>query len=526
MQIKIIDLIRKGEKGNVEFKEFLTRQYHLKSKKAKLACQMKYRLIMGNGKAIYIIGVKDNGEIRGVDKQEYEETIEVLKEVAKDVGAKIIKEDFYNLKNGKFVAKIVIEQIGEDKKEHLVIGVAGHVDHGKSTLIGCLISGKLDDGSGKTRLYLDVLKHEIERGLSADISFGVYGFSRDGKVIVANNPLKKEEIIEVIEKSHKIITFVDTVGHEPWLRTTIRGIIGQELDYGMIIVAADDGVTRATKEHLAIMLTKDIPIIVVITKIDKVSKEKLKKVEDQISSTLKLVGKIPFKILSEKDISLVLDKLEFVVPILRVSCVSGEGLDLVNKLLFMLPTKKRHEDKPFLMYIDKVYKVPGVGTVISGSVKQGVVRKDQSLLIGPDAQGEFRKVKVLSIEVHHYPINEAKHAIIGIAIKGMKASEIRRGMIACSETLKPKAYKSFIADLLVLSHPTKIAKGYEPVAHIDTIAEAVILEPLDREYLKAGDKGKVKLTFKYNKYYIFEGQKLVIREGRSRGVGKIEKVLA
>jgi len=66
-----------------------------------------------------------------------------------------------------------------------------------------------------------------------------------------------------------------------------------------------------------------------------------------------------------------------------------KGLDLVNKLLFMLPTKEKHEDKPFLMYIDKVYKVPGVGTVISGSVKQGVVRKGQSLLIGPDAQGEF-----------------------------------------------------------------------------------------------------------------------------------------
>jgi hypothetical protein len=75
----------------------------------------------------------------------------------------------------------------------------------------------------------------------------------------------------------------------------------------------------------------------------------------------------------------------------------------------------------------------------------------------------------------------------------MKASEIRRGMIACSEILKPKAYKSFIADLLILSHPTKIAKGYEPVAHIDTIAEAVILEPLGKEYLKAGDKGRVNI---------------------------------
>ena len=141
--------------------------------------------------------------------------------------------------------------------EHVLIGTAGHVDHGKSTLVGALVTGTTDDGAGKTRIFLDVLPHEIARGLSADLSYAVYGI-KGGDVIHLKNPLNKKESANVVAEADKIISFVDTVGHEPWLRTTIRGIVGQKLDYGLLVVAADDGVTHITREHLGILLAMEI----------------------------------------------------------------------------------------------------------------------------------------------------------------------------------------------------------------------------------------------------------------------------
>jgi elongation factor 1-alpha len=85
-----------------------------------------------------------------------------------------------------------LENLKKIKRKHLLVGVAGHVDHGKSTLVGTLTTGSLDNGSGQTRIFLDVQKHEIERGLSADLSFAVYGFCND-KPVRVENPLKKKE---------------------------------------------------------------------------------------------------------------------------------------------------------------------------------------------------------------------------------------------------------------------------------------------------------------------------------------------
>ena len=130
-----------------------------------------------------------------------------------------------------------------DDDEHIVVGTAGHVDHGKSTLVGSLVTGQPDDGEGGTRSYLDVQPHEIERGLSADLSYGVYGFV-DGEPARVDDPTRKGDRAAVVADADRLVSFVDTVGHEPWLRTTIRGLVGQKLDYGLLTVAADDGPTE------------------------------------------------------------------------------------------------------------------------------------------------------------------------------------------------------------------------------------------------------------------------------------------
>ncbi|MCD6371158.1 MAG: GTP-binding protein [Candidatus Aenigmarchaeota archaeon] len=515
--------IPRKENKNIEFKERLTVDYHLKEDiKQHLASQMNFLLEKGHGTAVYILGVKDSGEIAGLTDIELEETLNVLNVVAKECGAEIFKVEKFT-ENGKTIAKIVITKSQEKRILHLIIGVCGHVNHGKSTLIGCLLKGKPDK---KAYLYLDVLPHEIERGLSAEIHHAFLGF-KESKPLFFRNPLDKKEKERIMKEADKIISFVDTVGHEPWLRTTIRGLIGQSIDYGLLVIAADDGPTHISKEHLGILLAAGIPVIVVITKIDKVSTKKVKEAIESLEVLLKKVGRVPYKIESKKDIGVVLDKLEVIVPILKVSSITYEGFDILLEFLRVLPERPKSTDKPFLMYIDKVYNVTGAGTVVSGTIKQGKLKSGQKLLIGPEKLGKFRSVKTKSIEMHYFRLKEAKAGfVVGISIKGIKSSDIERGMILCDESLKPRAVKEFEAEIYVLSHPTKIKTGYEPVFHCHTISQTVKVYLIDKKYLKAGEYGKVKMKFKYRPQYIKEGDKFIFREGKTKGIGVVKKIIS
>jgi len=519
---------KKGERRNIEFKKALKSPYHLNEDRRKqLISQMKYRMEKGKGKAIYLLGVEDDGSLTGLPKKELQESIHVLNVLSREIGACIEEVNQYSLDNGK-IAEVTIGWKNSFKKEHVVIGVAGHVDHGKSTLLGSLTTGILDDGTGKTRIFLDTQKHEIERGLSADLSFAIYGFL-DGKPIRLDNPLDKKEKSELMEKCERIISFVDTVGHEPWLRTTIRGIVGQKLDYGLLTVAADQGPTHITREHLGIILAMELPVIVAITKTDIVGEGKVQKVHEKISELLKLVGRIPFKVKNKSDALLVSEKMnQHIVPIIETSSVTGKGLKLLDELFLNLkiPENPSEDKKPFMMYIDKIYSIKGVGTVVSGTIRQGRVKKGEKLLLGPFHTGEFKQVKVKSIEMHHYQIGCAEPGhIVGISIAGASPQEIERGMILAHPKYNPKTVREFEAEVAILVHPTTIKAGYESVTHIETIAETTILEPLHQEFMSAGDKGKVRMRFKYKPHHVKEGQKLIFREGRSKGIGFITRII-
>jgi elongation factor 1-alpha len=373
-----------------------------------------------------------------------------------------------------------------------------------------------------------VQKHEIERGLSADLSFAVYGFSNDQPVRL-KNPLKKNEKSKVVEECDKVVSFVDTVGHEPWLRTTIRGIVGQKLNYGLLAIAADQGPTHITKEHLGIMLAMELPLMVAITKIDIVTPEKGQEVQKKIFDLLKLVGRIPFMVKTIKDADFVAENInQHIVPVLRVSPVTGEGLDLMDRLLLKLKIQSNKKDikKPFMIYIDKIYSVLGVGTVVSGTIRQGRIGMGDKLFIGPTGSGEFIETSSKSMEMHHYRKNVAVAGeVVGISITGLDVSEIKRGMIICSPEYPAQTVREFEAEVGILVHPTTIKRGYECIAHIETIAETMTFEPIDSEYMSAGDTGKIRMKFKYRPCCIQEGQKLIFREGRSKGVGTVTRIL-
>ncbi len=519
-----VKLPRKEGK-NIEFKERLIYDIHLKEeRKQQLATQMKFRLEKGNGVAVYIIGVRENGEAKGLSELEFEETLNILGIIARENNARIEKvEKFFE--NGKIIGRIIIKQIFKvEKKESLIIGVAGHVAHGKSTLIATIITGE-PDKNGSKWLQLNVLPHEIERGLSADLHFTLFGFKNSFPVYL-KNPLDKKERARVFENSDKVISFVDTVGHEPWIKTTIRGLVGQNLDYGLLVIAADDGITHITKEHLGILLALKLPLIFCITKIDKVGDKRREEVREEIENLIKLIGRIPFRVKEEKDLNIIADKIEAIVPIFEVSSRTFEGMGNLIKFLSLLPKRNLEIEKPFLMFIDKIYKIKGVGTVVSGTVKQGKIKTGSTLLIGPFTSGDFKKVKAVSIQTHYYPLEEADAGlIVGICLKGIKHEDVKRGMILCDPSFSPKAVRSFEAEILVLTHPTRIASGYEPVLHFFTASQTAKLECIDKKYFKSGESGRVRFTFKYYPCFIQEGDKFIFREGKTKGIGTVTKVI-
>lgn len=521
------------ENGSIEFKKRLREDVHLQDGKFEsLTAQLRHRILSGDGEATYVIGVTDDGGIDGVPSDQFSESLDVLSLICEEADAHIANVDTWGVEEDRLVGLVTVKEgsLIDVDEDHIVIGTAGHVDHGKSTLIGSLITGQADNGAGEMREYLDTRPHEVERGLSATLSHAVYGFDESGDPMYMDDPLRETEQASVVEGADRLVSFVDTVGHEPWLRTTIRGLVGQRLDYGLLTVAADDGPTQKTREHLGILLATELPTIVAITKSDIVDDDRVEMVQRTVERHLRDVGKTPLRVETYGTAQAVEEMSEDVVPIIVTSAVTRNGLDELNTMFQKLPKRKTESAAgDFKMYVDRVYEVTGVGAVVSGSIKSGTVNTDDSLLIGPFKDGSFREVEARSIEFHHYRVDEAKAGqIVGINLTGVSADELDthggRGMVLLDPDTDPEPVWSFEAELMVLNHPTSIKDGYEPVVHLETLSETARIYPEDEENLLPGDTGKATVEFKFNPCYVEEGQKFIFREGKAKGVGTVVNV--
>ncbi len=556
------EALARGERegGSVEFKERLTSEVHLsEGRMESLAAQLRHRVLSGDGEATYVVGVTDDGGIAGIPHDQFSESMDVLSRLAEEAGAHIDDVETWGVDDGMatstdgtasssgetgaapstrgpeadsstdggtggLVGVATIREGGmlATDDQHIVVGTAGHVDHGKSTLVGSLVTGEADDGEGGTRSYLDVQPHEVERGLSADLSYGVYGFA-DGDPVRMDNPHRKSDRARVVEEADRLVSFVDTVGHEPWLRTTIRGLVGQKLDYGLLTVAADDGPTKTTREHLGVLLATDLPTAVAITKVDLVDDERVTEVGREVERLLREVGKTPLPVTRHGVDAAVEEIDDTVVPILRTSAVTGQGMDVLDDLFRRLP-KRAGVEGEFRMYVDRTYNVTGVGAVASGTVKSGEVEAGDELQVGPMADGTFRSVEVRSIEMHYHRVDRAQAGrIVGIALKGVREADLERGMVLLPHEADPDPVREFEAEVMVLNHPTRIGDGYEPVVHVETVSEAAAFHP-EEGHLLPGDSGTATVRFKFRPYLVEEDQKFVFREGESKGVGTITDV--
>ena len=382
------------------------------------------------------------------------------------------------------------------QKPHVNLVTIGHVDHGKSTLVGRLLFEhgeipahiidefkKQAEEKGKATFefawVMDRFKEERERGVTIDLAHRKF------------------------ETDKYYFTLIDAPGHRDFVKNMITGT--SQADAAMLVVSArdGDGVMAQTREHAFLSRTLGVQqIIILINKMDATqppySQERYEAVKKEVE---KLLGSIGYKN----------------VPIIPISGYKGdnilkksENLKWYNgptllQALDDLKTPEKPTNKPLRIPVQDVYSITGIGTVPVGRVETGVVKVgDKVVFLPADKQGEVK-----TIEMHHENMPSAEPGDnIGFNVRGIAKNDIKRGDVCGPVSSPPTVAKSFTAQIVVLNHPSVIAPGYKPVFHVHTTQIACrfdeivkTLNPKDGttlkekpDFIKTGDIAIVKIV--------------------------------
>ncbi len=315
----------------------------------------------------------------------------------------------------------------------VVVGTAGHIDHGKTALVRRL-----------TGIDTDRLKEEKERGISIDIGFA-----------------------HRVLPSGRRIAIVDVPGHERFVKNMLAGATG--VDLVLLVVAADEGVMPQTREHLAIVNLLQVDRgVAAITKTDLVDPDMLAVVRAEVAA---LLTPTPLR----------------GIPIVPVSAVTGEGLDALVSALESAAsdTHARDAGGPARLPVDRVFPVEGIGTVVTGTLWSGTVRQGDSLELLPAG----RTVRVRQVQVHDESVDAAGAGQrVALAIHGISREEVGRGdWLATPGRYRP----SHLLDVrlgLLGSAPKAVGSRARLRFHLgasEILGRAVLL---DRDTLAPGDE--------------------------------------
>jgi len=343
------------------------------------------------------------------------------------------------------------------QKEHMNLAFIGHVDHGKSTLVGHLLlqSGviaeqQLSKGENKFRFVMDKLQEERERGVTIDLAHAKF------------------------ETPKYEFTIVDCPGHRDFVKNMITG--ASQADAAVLVVAIDDGVMPQTKEHAFLARTLGISqLIVAINKMDlvKYDEAKFNALKDDVSALIRTVAYKP-------------KEIDFI----PISAFEGDnitkasentkwykGPSLVEALQKLSPPDKPTK-LPLRVPVQDVYSITGVGTVPVGRVETGVMKRGDNVIFEPPgASGEVK-----SIEMHHEMLEQAEPGDnVGFNVRGVGKNDIRRGDVAGHTKNPPSVAKEFTAQIVVLQHPGVITVGYTPVFHCHTAQVACTFMELQKK---------------------------------------------
>lgn len=383
------------------------------------------------------------------------------------------------------------------EKPNMNVVFVGHVDAGKSTVVGQLMfqSGGVSDQEMKKlkeeaekhgkagfefAYVMDKIKEERERGVTIDLAY------------------KK-----VLTQKYQV-TIIDAPGHRDFVKNMITG--ASQADSAFLVIAAPAGVQPQTTEHLWLLRTMGVKnLAVAINKMDAVEykEEKYNQVKEDVSKLLKGVGINP-------------ETTTF------VACSGLKGDNIVKKSenmswykgptimgqMDLFPAPELPTNLPMRMPVQDVYEITGIGTVPVGKIETGIMKVGQKVKILPGRTGEGIEGEVKTIEMHHENLSEALAGDnVGISVRGVGKKDMARGDVICEATNPVPIVTEFIATITVINHPSVLAKGYTPVFHIHTaqipcqfvelIAQIdprtgeVIKEHPD--FLKNGDTAKVRI---------------------------------
>ena len=340
--------------------------------------------------------------------------------------------------------------------KHIIIGTAGHIDHGKTTLIKAL-----------TGCNTDRWKEEQERGITIDLGFAFFDLPNGDRAGI-----------------------VDVPGHEKFIHNMVAGVVG--MDMVLLVIAADEGIMPQTKEHMDILHLLGIQkCIVVLNKIDLVDPEWLELMEEEVRDQLQ-------------------DTFLKDAPVVKVSSVTGEGLkELTDEIVKMETSEVQEKEIHTIprLPIDRVFTISGFGTIVTGTLISGIIRKDDTLQLYP----WNAPCKVRNIQVHGKNVDECSAGQrVAVNLTGIKKEDISRGdVLASSNSMKGTTLLD--VKLKILKDSNRIVKNRSRL-HLFTGTSEVLCRAilLDRDELKAGEECFAQLRLE-QELALRKGDRFVVR---------------
>lgn len=340
----------------------------------------------------------------------------------------------------------------------MIVGTAGHIDHGKTTLIKAL-----------TGVDADRLPEEKKRGITLDLGFAFMDLDDGSRV-----------------------GFIDAPGHERLVHTMVAGATG--IDFALLLVAADDGIMPQTREHLAVLSLLDITRgAVVITKSDRADPSRLDALHTEVEALLQ------GSTLAE-------------APILRVSAYTNDGIDKLRELLIAEARTARDDaqrrNAGFRLAIDRVFSLEGSGTTVTGTVHAGCVRPGDELVLTP---GE-RKVRVRSVHAQNRAVEQAEPGQrCALVLAGATRHSIQRGHWVVTPSVAHNTARLDARLRLWHDEEKPIRSGTKVHVHLGSATVMGTVAVLDSELLDPGQEALVQLVLRTN-IGAWWGDRIVLRD--------------
>ncbi len=357
----------------------------------------------------------------------------------------------------------------------MIVGTAGHIDHGKTALVRAL-----------TGVDGDRLPEERRRGITIEPGFAFMP-QDDGPTI----------------------GFVDVPGHEKLVHAMVAGASG--IDFALLLVAADDGVMPQTTEHLTILSLLEIPRgAVVLTKADRVDDVMLAQREQQARAVLAMAGRADW-------------------PVFAVSALRGDGIESLRDLLrreARSPTVRGDPAAGFRMSLDRVFTVVGIGTVVAGCIAAGSVRVGDLLALAHDPA---RPLRVRSLQSHGAAVEEAgpgQRCAIGLA--GLARENVDRGHVLCTPVIAQQSERLDVRLRVAPTAARALRSGTLVHLHLGTQKGMATVAVLGAVAIEPGAEGLAQLVLR-TPVHAWQTDRFVLRDAaaaRTLGGGAVLAVEA